>query len=430
MDLTFSLSWTLGLALCALAIGQIALWSVEKMKDRKLASLRFNQQQQSFREQLSRVSTHPAQSLNEQVQLAKTWRGFREFTVDRLVKETENTTSVYLLPADRKSIPSFRPGQHITLRLSVPGLNKPITRCYSLSDSPSAGQYRVSVKEAQPSAACRESGCGSASHYINHLLRVGQTVGIKAPAGEFFLNEESDRLVVLLAGGIGITPMVSMINHLAEKNSCRSMLLVHGVRHGQDHPFKHQLRELCESRENFYLVNCYSQPQATDQPGVDFQVRGQVSIAVLKKILQGPAAEFYLCGPPSFMKSLYAGLLEWGVDPADIHYEAFGSASLKTSSTESPEKNQAGLVQPKTATVTFARTGMTVNWRGEQSLLALAESQQIPVDSGCRAGSCGSCCVPVLAGQVEYPAGLTPDCPAGHCLMCIAHPKGAVQLDV
>lgn len=430
MDFTFSLSWTLGLALCTLACGQIALWSVKRLKNQKQTSQNFKLQQQALRYQLSQISTRSATSLNEQIQRGQNWRGFREFTVKDLIKETETTTSVYLVPTDGKSIPSFRPGQHITLRLAVPGQAKPITRCYSLSDSPKKNHYRISVKIVAAFAGRPELGSGKASHYINRLLQVGQTVDVKAPAGEFFLRADSDRLVVLLAGGIGITPMVSMLNHLADTNSKRFVLLVYGVRHGQDQPFKTQLRELCEGRENSYLVNCYSQPQATDKLGVDFQVEGYVSVDVLKKVLQSPDAEFYLCGPPPFIKSLYEGLLEWGVDPADVHYEAFGPASLKSSSDKSAnEKNLAGSSRLAAAPVTFSRTGMTVEWNDEQSLLELAETHQIPVDSGCRAGSCGSCCVAVLAGQVEYPAGQKPDCPAGHCLMCIAKPKGAVQLD-
>jgi ferredoxin-NADP reductase len=427
MDIPLQMLVGIGLVLCALVMGQVALWSTTKVRDLQAERSRFLQQQQALRQALANTNSKQVASILDSIQSNASWKGFRQFVVQQLIRETENTTSVYLVPADGKPIASFRPGQHLTLRMAIPGQAKPIVRCYSLSDSPGKSYYRISVKEVPPPLDRPELGCGKASHYINRCLTEGQLVDVKAPAGEFYLDEDSDRLLILLAGGIGITPMISMLSRLVDANSRRTTLLMYGVKHGQDHPFKRQLHELVQVHGNLHLVNCYSRPQPTDQLGADFHVQGNVNINLLKKLIKVPDAEFYLCGPPSFMQSLYDGLLEWGANPNDIHFEAFGPASIQPAPSGSTMPSE----QPEvTHPIKFARSDTTAIWDGQQTLLELAESLQVPIDSGCRAGSCGTCCVPIISGAIEYPGGQKPDCPAGHCLMCIAKPIRAVELNV
>lgn len=426
MDISLQTLAGIGLVLCALVLGQFALWTSASFRRVRSERKQFGLHQQSLRSLLPN-NQKSVVAINGSPERAAGWKGYREFFVQQMVRETPSTVSVYLRPADGKPIASFRPGQHVTVRLSVPGQAKPLVRCYSLSDSPNDSYYRITVKEVPPPNNNTEIGFGKASHYVNRLITEGQSIELKTPAGDFVLNEESQRLVVLLAGGVGITPMISMLNRLVDLKSPRTALLVYGIQHGQDHPFKQHLSAIARTHENIHVLTCYSQPGAVDRLGADYQFHGRVNLELLKRVIGDPDAEFYMCGPAAFMQSLYDGLLEWGVYPKDIHFEAFGPASVKRASAK-PE-NQPEPAQ-SSYPVKFLRSETVAVCDGQQTLLELAEAQQIPVDSGCRAGSCGTCCVALINGEVEYPAGQNVDCPAGHCLMCIARPKGAVELDV
>jgi uncharacterized protein len=457
MEIPFQISTGIGLVLCALVVGQAALWSSFKWRSLRGERRRFLEDQQLLRKSLPKLQTGNPGKAQQQfgsslkqsgeslfneghglIQNQISWRGYRDFFVRRLVKENESVTSVYLVASDGKPIACFHPGQHLTLRLLIPGQTRPLIRCYSLSDSPEKSNlrsdgagtpyYRISVKEVPAPPERPEQGFGKASHFVHRTLAAGQRVEAKAPAGEFFLKEDSQRLVVLLAGGVGITPMISMLNHLVDTKADRTVLLVYGVRNGQDHPFKQHLRELADTYENIHVVNCYSRPLSTDHLGGDYHVKGKVTPALLKKILPQPDAAFYLCGPPPFMQSLYDGLLDWGVAPGDIHYEVFGPASIQRPSSSGAPSLETKDVMP--VSIKFARSKVTAVWDGQQTLLEMAEAHQIPVDSGCRAGNCGTCCVAMISGQVEYPAGQKVECPVGHCLLCVAKPVEAIELDV
>jgi ferredoxin-NADP reductase len=413
----------IGIGLCLLAMCQVALWSSQSLGFRKLGRQQFSENAKRFRAQI-----RDPLGDNSSDMTTATWAGFRNFRVDSLVKETDTCTSVYLVPEDGKPIPHFHPGQHLTFRFTIPGQAKPVVRCYSLSDGPGKAYYRISVKIASPPHDRDELPPGKASSYINQLMQVGQIVPVKAPAGHFFLNEESNKPVVLLAGGVGITPMVSMLDRLIATQSQRLILLAYGINHSADHAFKQLLAAISEQHPNVHLLNCYSRPQATDHAGVDYHLDGRVSTDLLQQVLPDPDCEFYLCGPPPFMKSLYEGLLEWGVAESDIRYEAFGPASIgKRPSKSADVPCPAPAAEP--VAIKFAVSDATAVWDGShESLLEFAEASGIPVDSGCRAGSCGSCSVEVIAGKIEYSDGQKPNCEPGHCLTCIARPNGPVEL--
>jgi len=412
----------IGVGLCLLAFCQIALWSSQALSFRKLSQQQFRESSKQFR---SQIREPHADSSHETP--ANSWAGFRNFRVQSLVKETDNCTSVYLVPEDGKPIPHFRPGQHLTFRFNIPNQVKPVIRCYSLSDGPGKPYYRISVKIAAPPREHPDLPPGIASTYVNQLLQVGQVVAVKSPAGHFYLNEDSQKPVVLLAGGVGITPMVSMLDRLISLGSRRQILLAYGIHDSADHPFKQYLSSMTQRHQNIFLLNCYSRPKATDQPGgVDYHFAGRVTVELLRQILSSSDCEFYLCGPPPFMKSLYEGLLAWGVAENEIRFEAFGPASIGKRLTKSVAVAEAN-AEP--IAIKFALSDASAVWDGShESLLEFAEANRVPVDSGCRAGSCGTCSVEVLSGSVTYPDGQKPQCEPGHCLTCIARPQGPLEL--
>jgi ferredoxin-NADP reductase len=362
---------------------------------------------------------------------ASGWDGFREFVVKRRVVEDgmASVCSFYLAPADGKPIPSFRPGQYLTFKLAIEdpasGRAKRAVRCYSLSDRPRQNQYRVSIKRIAPPPDKPDAPPGLSSNYFHDHVTEGSRLWIKAPAGHFYLVEDEPLPVVLVAGGIGITPMMSIINSLLEGGSSRPLWLYYGVRSGAEHVMKAHLQTLAESHRNFHLHVCYSRPGAEDVEGVDYQHRGHVDLSLLRTTLNLARYQFYVCGPRPMMESLVPALQEWGVPTGDIYYESFGPASL--SRHREPERKPERSAQ--TISVTFSKSGKSIPWDATTpSLLAFAEANGIEIASGCRAGSCGSCQTSVASGEVEYSQQPDAEIEPGHCLLCISVPKNDLTL--
>lgn len=446
----------LGVALCAVVLIQLGLWAAQSLSilahnrrqfdlSRKLMLQQIDsiiEQRVVLSESVADGVVDSAHKQKNSVSLDGSWSGYRSFTVARAAKETQSVTSLYLVPEDGKPIAHFRPGQHLTLKLLVPGKAKPVVRCYSLSSGmvsdPANGVdgpcYRISVRAlvAQtPATATAPASVhyGTASTFINQSVSVGQRIEVKSPAGQFWLDEESPVPVVLLAGGIGITPMISMLERMKAAGSRRSAVLFYGVRNSREHAFEKHLQSIAAAMPNVHVINCYSRPLPEDIAGEQFQVQGFVSIDLLRQVLPNNQYQFYMCGPPPFMESLYQGLLDWQVPEGRIHYEAFGPASIGTKKAE--EKSALASDNAQVDSVSFVRSGKTALWSaGDSSLLDLAEANGIFPDSGCRAGSCGSCETGLVTGKVAYAEGHNPDCLPSKCLICIARPDGPVELDL
>ncbi|WP_456379884.1 2Fe-2S iron-sulfur cluster-binding protein [Thiolapillus sp.] len=363
----------------------------------------------------------------------KTRKDFREFRVQR--RELENRDgdicSFYLTPADGQPLPAFKPGQFLTFRLSIQDpvsqQEKTIVRCYSLSDRPNPEYYRITVKRVSPPADRPELPPGLSSGYFHDQVHEGSSLMVKAPSGHFHLMEDSSQPVVLIGGGIGITPMLSMLNTLLHSGSKREIWLYYGVRNGNEQIMKEHLRSLADKHENFHLHVCYSAPLEADREGIDYQHRGWVDVPLLRDTLKLARYQFYICGPKQMMESLVPGLEEeLGVDAADIFYESFGPATLtrKSSPADRDESKPAPSV-----TVTFSKSGKQLAWNpAAGSLLEFAEEQGIEVESGCRAGSCGCCQTRLEAGEILYNQQPDADVEPGCCLLCISTPKSDITL--
>ena len=257
------------------------------------------------------------------------------------------------------------------------------------------------------------------------MLQEDDILDIKAPSGQFFLDMTSERPIVFVGGGIGLTPVLSMLTALTESGIRREVWFFLGVRNGEEHLMKEQLEALNQANENLHLHVFYSVPQKGDEKGRDYQHSGHVSVDMFKELLPSNNYTFYICGPPPMMEFLTAGLKEWGVPDDDVHFEAFGPATVKKTKAKAPEAGEAEAVE-----VVFDRSGKTLKWdAGAETLLEFAEDNGIVIDSGCRAGNCGTCIVAVKSGEVTYVTdpGVTPE--EGSCLTCVAMPKTALTLD-
>ena len=367
-----------------------------------------------------------AESKKEGDRTALSWSGHRKFEVQRKVKEVEGVHSFYLAPHDGKPLPPFLPGQYLTFQLRIPDEPKPLIRCYSLSDGPNNPDcYRISIKKVPPPRDKPDAPSGASSTYFNDMLQEGDILDVKAPSGQFFLDINSELPIVLIGGGIGLTPVLSMLTALTESGIRREVWFFLGVRNGKEHLMKEQLEALNKANENLHLHVCYSDPQEGDEKDRDYQHSGHVSVDRFKELLPSNNYKFYICGPPPMMEFLTGGLKEWGVPKEDIHFEAFVPATVKKTKAEAPEAGEGKAVE-----VVFDRSGKTLKWDGgAETLLEFAEDNGIVIESGCRAGNCGTCVVAVKSGEVTYltDPGATPE--EGSCLTCVAVPKTALTLD-
>ncbi len=364
----------------------------------------------------------------------ESWAGFRALQVARKVSEDAagSVCSFYFTPEDGKPLPAFLPGQFLTFRLHVPaaaGGTEALVRCYSLSDAPAPESYRVTIKRVGPPPGT-EHPPGRSSNYFHDLVEVGTSLQVRAPSGHFFLDP-GETPVVLVAGGIGITPLLSMLNWSLAEQPGREIWLFYGVRDGREAIMGDHLAALAAAHPNFHPRLCYSQPRPDDQLGRDYHHRGRVDVTLFRLELPLKPFHFFVCGPTSMMESLIPALEDWGVPPDRIHFEAFGPASISRRQT-APAPIDASRVMPtgEVIQVNFAKTGRQLAWTpGITSLLELAEANGIGVDSGCRAGSCGTCQTRIKDGEVVYRQPPDYDPEPGTCLLCLCTPKTHLTLE-
>jgi nitric oxide dioxygenase len=248
------------------------------------------------------------------------WRDFKAFRVERKVAESEVITSFYLVPADDALLPAFEPGQYISIKIQ-PSKAQPLAfpftqiRQYSISCAPNGRHYRISVR--------REAAPGQVSNYLHDHVKEGDLLQIHAPLGDFTLNK-SDRPVVLLSGGAGITAMLSMLEHLAEQGGdSREVVFLHATRNRAHHAFREHVRALGK-RPGIRVGVLYEEVGPDDVEGDHHDLAGRISDEVLRRHLPEREADFYYCGPPGFMTAMEQALDLLNIPRAQRHSEVFG----------------------------------------------------------------------------------------------------------
>ncbi|KAK5712843.1 Nitric oxide oxidoreductase [Elasticomyces elasticus] len=260
------------------------------------------------------------------------WTDWREFSIADKVKESEEITSFYLKPTDGRPLPTFLPGQYISILTDVPKFGYLQSRQYSLSDAPRADYYRVSVKK-------EEGVDGTHPGYVSNVLHdnksVGDSLKVSHPAGEFYLDPASDTNgpVVLLSAGVGLTPMISILNTLVERNSQQQISFVHGSRRTATHAFRQHIKDVVSTHPNVTASIFIKTPNTqADVEGVDYKHASRVKLALLDKkehlYLHDAQTLYFVCGPEGFMASMHTGLRRAGVPAERIRMEAFGTGSI------------------------------------------------------------------------------------------------------
>src|SRR4051794_23057507 len=244
------------------------------------------------------------------------WPGFRQLAVTAITREGDSMISIRLEDPDGAPVPAARPGQYLTVRVQPDKDQRLLLRNYSLSGPPGAGFYRITVKREQD---------GAASGYLHTRLAVGDQLDIAAPRGTFILDQ-THAPVLLISAGIGATPVLAMLQALAEEHSDREIWWLHGARSSRDHPFAAEAKALLAGLPHLTAHVYYSRPGPTDSKGRDFDSAGRLTASVLAELEPPRDAQAYVCGPAPFMDDISAGLAAMGIEAARIHTEPFGPA--------------------------------------------------------------------------------------------------------
>lgn len=411
---------TFGFALGGLLVGWVFLQAIMFSASQILRKGRREREYLRARSEFCRQVKAAAQAARA-TQAIPDWSGWRPFRVAAIVDEARDVKSFYFMPVDGQPLAPFAPGQYLTFRLGSGAEQTSVVRCYSLSDRPRQDYFRATIKRIAAPLNEPNALPGRGSNYFHRKVKVDDVLDVRAPAGTFFLDPQASEPVVLLGAGIGVTPLVSMLEAIVQTGRPREVQALFGFRSGADHPFKGRLASLSEENPNLRLHVSYSAPRDADVLYRDYNHCGRITIERVKQVLPSNNYRFYVCGPGALMESLVPALWEWGVPESHVQFEAFGPASVKSVA--------AGRTAVK-CDVQFSRSNRKAAWDGSfTSLLEFGEAAGVTMPSGCRAGSCGECMMAIRDGAISTIKQPGIPVPTGHCLTCISVPTATLVLD-
>jgi ferredoxin-NADP reductase/MOSC domain-containing protein YiiM len=351
------------------------------------------------------------------------WPGFRRLAVSAVNRESDSVISISLGDPDGSSVPRAQPGQFVAVRLHVSDEEPPVLRSYSLSGTPGARSYRISVKLEQH---------GTGSRFLHSRVRVGDQLEVAAPRGSFILRT-GDTPVALVSAGVGATPVMAMLHALAAGQSSREVWWLHGARSRSDEPFADESQSLLAQLARAHRRIYYSRPRPDDLRGDDYR-SGRLSAPELSALGLPRDCDAYICGPAAFMADVSAALVGIGLDAARIHTEIFGAAPSSTpgiATTSGLRPHQPRGAPGHGPQIAFARSGPTVRWdQSYASLLELAEACDVPVRWSCRTGVCHTCETSLMSGSVGYAPDPVDDPAEGSVLICCSQPREDLVLDL
>lgn len=247
------------------------------------------------------------------------WNGWRKFVIKKIVEESAEIKSFYLYPEDGKEITNYHPGQFISVQVYVPELELLQPRQYSLSSAFNPEYYRISVK--------RESGIApNPSGYVSNTLHSkseGDPISISAPAGLFHLEKDSQNPLVLISGGVGLTPMLSMLETNLNNIQNKKTIWIHGCRNESVHAFKNQITTLKKEAKHLETFTFYDTLENKNDSQSEI-IQGRVDLNKCKDSILLDQAKYYICGPEIFIKTQYEALINLNVSQENIFYEEFG----------------------------------------------------------------------------------------------------------
>ncbi len=403
-----------------------------------------------------RQAAHIAR-LNSELQVSGSGSGipWRVMEVAEIIDESADCRSFYLIDPYRQSLPDFRPGQHLMIRPALAGAYQ-TTRCYSLSSSPDSRYWRITVKrqdrdENPPSAtvahgssdlkhkAAKLAGSrnGGLSTWLHESIGVGDCLLVGGPNGHFALAADNPRPIVLLAAGVGITPMASMLRWSMLHTPHRPVRLLYQAKDLNHWPLGQTLHKSTTKFSACRVVSYFSRAKQADLAPLIGQAvfteqaehvsqseyaLGKFNSSHALQALPEQDCDYFLCGPNAWMASLRSDLMAAGVSEQRVHWESFGSTAQPNSATSTEPANKLA--------VRFEASRVNAQWSSpDQSLWELARENQVEIPSGCLSGVCGCCRVRLLAGEVAYDREIAIELADNECLACVARPKTDCRID-
>ena len=342
---------------------------------------------------------------------------WRSLQVTRVVDESPDIRSFYLQASDGLGLPRFEAGQHVPVRILLEGHKAPSIRTYSVSSAPSDDFLRISVKRD-----------GSVSSHLHEQVRALHEIEARAPQGHFTVQPTERRPLVLLAAGVGITPLLSMLREVVYQGQrisrMRPVWLVQSARSVADLAFREEIDELAvRAGDKLQVLRMVSQPPTEAGAGEGYDLAGRIDVELLKRLLPLNDYDFYLCGPGSFTQALYDGLRKLRIPDDRIHAETFGPSTLVRDIEVSVPAPQQVPAASEAVKVLFASSGKEARWEpGSGTLLELAEARGLTPEFSCRGGSCGTCKTRLSRGQVHYLSQPAEPVGEGEVLICCAVP--------
>jgi ferredoxin-NADP reductase len=338
--------------------------------------------------------------------------------VGSIVTETPSVKTFRLLPSSNGGfLPfTFVPGQVLNVAFWIGGAK--MNRSYSISSSPAQREYVELTVRREPR--------GAVSRHIDDLLKVGDLIEASGPVGKFTFNGTEADSIVLIAGGVGITPMMSITRYLTERSWPGDIFFIYTCRTPADFIFADEVAALERRNPKLHVAVTISKAEGTDWKGA----RGRITKEWLTQTVPELASRrIHICGPPAMMDSTKAMLAELGVPADQMKTEAFGAVKP----TPAPAGTTAKPTAPATGPlVTFSKNNKSARIHIDQTILELSEELAIGIEFSCRVGTCGVCKVKMTSGEVEMAVedALEPDDKANSIILaCQAKPKVDVTVE-
>lgn len=392
----------------------VAAWRWNTHRTQSAEQLRERQSVLSRSSQIARLTSQLGN-----VQASPAAIPWRILEVADVVQDSIDCRSFYLVDPFGQPLPDFRPGQYVMVRPALAGAYQ-ATRCYSISSSPDTRFWRITVKLQEVNADSIRANKGGLSAWLHRTIGKGDCLLIGGPSGQFYLPAESTRDIVLIAAGVGITPLASMLRWSLETTPKRNITLLYQAKNSEHWPLGRIIHQWQKDAKSLHAHTFFSRIQAEEMAALASELAGHFHSGKLDgrtaaKLAADPDADYYLCGPEAWMEQIRDQLLASGLSTTQIHWESFGShaAPLDTERLEC-----------ETHSIRFLDSDIETKWDdNDQTIWELAKANQIELPSGCLSGVCGNCRVKLISGQVRYDRQIGVELANGECLTCVGRPN-------
>ena len=326
--------------------------------------------------------------------VASGWKGI--LRVSRIFDETPGVKTFRFTAMDGGPIPfTYLPGQYLSIFPVIDGRRTP--RCYTMASSPTQRHYcELTIK--------REAEGKGVSRYTHDGLQEGELLEAAGPAGKFTFTGAEAKSVVLISGGVGITPMMSYVRHLTDSGWPGEIFFLHTCRHASEFIFRGELERLCARHPKLHLVVTITRPNEEPWSGLTGHLTKEL---IAQSVPEIATRLVYVCGPDAMMRAAQAALLELGVPAAQVKTEAFSAPQAAPADVveKEPETTATPTLEtlsaaPSAVSVTFQKSDKTAPLAADQCILEAAEAVGVKIENDCRAGTCGTCKVRLLSGAV------------------------------